>query len=189
VEIDPDVIRIAGRYFDCRTRPRLTIHEGDGRLFLRRSKQKWDLIMMDAYYADAVPFFLTTQEFFKIVADRLTPGGVFVNNVVGRVSGPRSGFFRSVYLTMGTVFPQLHAFPVPGSGTQFINIEVFAPNTQRRFTLADLQGKARELQGSLIKDDELVGRVGSYLTTPVQTQGARLLTDDFAPVDHLLNIW
>jgi spermidine synthase len=189
VEIDPDVIKIAARHFECKPGPRLRIHEADGRLFLRRSRQKWDLIMMDAYYADTVPFFLTTEEFFKTVQSRLSPGGVFVNNVVSQVSGPRSKFFRSVYKTMGAVFSQVHVFPVPESGGQYINIEVFAPNTTRRITQAELRGKAALLQGKVIKDDELLRRVGQYLTAPVQTKDVQILTDDFAPVDHLLNIW
>ncbi len=145
--------------------------------------------MLDAYYADTVPFFLTTQEFFRIVAERLNPGGVFVNNVVSRLAGPRSKFFRSVYRTMGTVFSQLHAFSVPESGAQYINIEVFAPNTSRKFTLGELRQKAHDLQGKLIKDDQLMRRVDNYVTGPIRTADVTLLTDDYAPVDHLLNIW
>jgi spermidine synthase len=189
VEIDPDVIKIAARYFDCKPGPRLKIHEADGRLFLRRSKEKWDLIMMDAYYADTVPFFLTTQEFFRTVAAHLNPNGVFVNNVVSQIAGPKSKFFRAVYKTMGTVFPSIHVFPVPESGSTYINIEVFAPNTTRTIAQADLRKKAEEMRGKVIKDDQLIRRVGHYHTGRVQTSDVDVLTDDFAPVDHLLNIW
>ena len=189
VEIDPDVINIAARYFDVDAGPRLAIHEADGRMFLRRSKEQWDLIVLDAYYADTVPFFLCTREFFTIAKDRLNPGGVLVNNVIGSVSGPRSKFFRSVYRTMKEVFPQVHVFPVAESGPRFMNIEVFAVNASRQVTLDTLRARARQMQGKTIKDDQLLRRVGNYLGQPVRTDVVRTLTDDYAPVDALIHLW
>ena len=189
VEIDPDVIKIAARYFDCKPGPRLKIHQSDGRMFLRRSKEKWDLIVLDAYYADTVPFFLTTREFFGIAKERLTPGGVFANNVVSRVAGPRSKFFRSVYRTMGEVFPQVYAFKVAESGTRFINIEVFAVNASEPTSLAELRRRAARMQGKVIKDDELLDRLDGYVGGSVSTEDVPTLTDDYAPVDALIHLW
>jgi spermidine synthase len=189
VEIDPDVIKIAARYFDCKPGPRLKVHESDGRMFLRRSKEKWDLIVLDAYYADTVPFFLTTREFFRIAKDRLTPGGVFVNNVVSQVTGARSKFFRSVYRTMEEVFPQVYAFKVTESGARFINIEVFGVNAGERTSLEVLRARAARMQGKSIKDDRLMDRLSAYVSGPVRTDDVPTLTDDYAPVDALLHLW
>ena len=189
VEIDPDVIKIAARYFDCKPGPRLKVHESDGRMFLRGSKEKWDLIVLDAYYADTVPFFLTTREFFRIAKDRLTPGGVFVNNVVSQVTGARSKFFRSVYRTMDEVFPQVYAFKVTESGTRFSNIEVFGVSARERTSLEVLRARAARMQGKSIKDDRLMDRLSAYVGGPVRTDDVPTLTDDYAPVDALLHLW
>jgi spermidine synthase len=189
VEIDPAVITIAKRYFYVSEGPRLRIHEADGRQFLRRSKEKWDLILLDAYYADTVPFFLTTKEFFLIVKEHLTPNGMLVNNVVGRATGPRSKFFRSVYKTMDDVFPQLHGFEVKYEDTTWVNIEVFALNSARTVPLSEIRTRAKELQGKLIKDDRLLERVDDYVRGPIRTGDVPLLTDDYAPVDGLMHLW
>ncbi len=189
VEIDPDVIKIAARYFEVRAGPRLTIHEADGRRFLRKSEQKWDLILLDAYYADTVPFFLTTKEFFKIVSDHLNPNGVFVNNVVGRPSGPKSKFFRSVYRTMSEVFPQAHVFVVPERGFELVNLEVFAMNEKQRVSAAILAERAARMQGTVIKDDRLRQRLNDRVTAPVRTSDVPTLSDDYAPVDALIHLW
>ena len=189
VEIDAAVIRIAKRYFYVEEGPRLKLHEADGRQFLRRTDQKWDLILLDAYYADTVPFFLTTREFFTIAKSHLTPGGILCNNVIGQVGGPRSAFFRSVYRTMDEVFPQVHAFRVADSGSSWINIEVFGINGSARLTPAELRNRAAELKGKLIKDDMLLARLTGYIPGPLPTQDVPTLTDDYAPVDSLMHLW
>ncbi len=189
VEIDPAVIKIAQRYFYVEPGPRLKIHEADGRQFLRRTKEKWDLILLDAYYADTVPFFLTTREFFTIAKSRLNPGGVLCNNVVGQVSGPRSKFFRSVYRTMDEIFPRLYAFRVPSSGSAWVNIEIFGINGTAALSPGELRARARELQGKLIKDENLLQYLDDSISEPVRTQDVPTLTDDYAPVDALMHLW
>jgi len=189
VEIDADVVQIAKRHFYVEEGPRLAVHKADGRMFLRRSKEKWDLIVLDAYYADTVPFFLTTKEFFGIVRDHLSPSGVVVNNVIGSVSGPKSKFFRSVYRTMGEVFPHLQAFKVAESGAQIMNIEVFATVSGSPVTAATLSARASRMQGSVIKDDALGARLANRVTEDIGTRDVPVLTDDYAPVDALLHLW
>jgi spermidine synthase len=188
-EIDPDVIKIAAKYFDVHPGPRLSIHQADGRLFLRRSKEKYDLIFLDAYYADTVPFFLTTREFFQIVRAHLNPGGVFANNVIGQLSGPRSKFLRSVYRTMKETFPQVYGFKVAESDPSYYNFELFAVNSEKRVDLDTVRKRAAEMQGKAIKDTRLTWRVGNYIGASVRTNDVPTLTDDYAPVDALIHLW
>jgi spermidine synthase len=49
VEIDPTVVRIAKEYFALKESERQKVHVADGRMFLRRSTAKYDLIILDAY--------------------------------------------------------------------------------------------------------------------------------------------
>ena len=188
-EIDPDVIKIAARYFDVHPGPRLSIQESDGRIFLRRSKARYDLIFLDAYYADTVPFFLTTREFFQIVRAHLRPGGVFANNVLGQASGPRSKFVRSVYRTMRETFPQVYPFKVAESDASFANFEIFAVNSDQVVGIATIRERAAEMQGAAIKDAQLTARVRNYVSGSIPTKDVPTLTDDYAPVDALIHLW
>jgi spermidine synthase len=189
VDIDPDVVTIAAKYFDVHPSARLKVYTADGRQFLRRSRKKYDLILLDAYYSDTVPFFLTTTEFFKIALDHLATGGVFVNNTIGAVSGPKSKFFRSVYRTMKEVMPQCHAYRVVESPSSFYNIEIFAVNAPQLVSIETIRQRAAQAQGKTIKDDQLVKRVDNYVTQAVKTNDVPTLSDDYAPVDALMHLW
>ena len=75
VEIDPGVITAAKTYFGLRETERMRYHAGDGRVFLNRNSELYDLILLDAYRGGYVPFHLLTREFYTLVKQRLAPGG------------------------------------------------------------------------------------------------------------------
>ena len=83
VEIDPAVVDTARRYFALPSSPRLAVHVQDGRLWIRRTPARYDLIVLDAYLIDTIPFHLATREFYENAAAHLTPGGVVESNVIG----------------------------------------------------------------------------------------------------------
>ena len=56
VELDPVVVDVGYRYFDVPRDPRLRVEVGDGRQFLTREEKRWDVIVVDAFFADAIPF-------------------------------------------------------------------------------------------------------------------------------------
>ena len=80
VEIDGELSEIGREYFDMNN-PRLHLYHEDARPFLRRIDAEYDQISVDAYRQPYIPFYLTTEEFFETVHDRLRPGGVLVVNV------------------------------------------------------------------------------------------------------------
>ncbi len=73
VEIDPEVIQIAKNHFNVRESNNLRIHAQDGRLFLTRTPHQYDIIMLDAYFTDAMPFHLATKEFFELAQRNSLP--------------------------------------------------------------------------------------------------------------------
>ena len=81
VELDPAVSAAGRRYFGMGQLANLTVHDSDARAFLRRTDKRYDVIIVDAYRPPYVPFYLATKEFFELVRDRLTPGGVVALNV------------------------------------------------------------------------------------------------------------
>jgi spermidine synthase len=80
VEIDGEVSELGRRWFDMRP-PRLRTHTEDARPFLRRTDERYDAILVDAYRQPYIPFYLCTREFFELVRDRLRPGGRVIINV------------------------------------------------------------------------------------------------------------
>jgi spermidine synthase len=81
VELDPAVSRAGRRYFGLNDNPALEVHDADARPFLRRTDERYDLIVVDAYRPPYVPFYLATREFFQLARDRLRPGGLIALNV------------------------------------------------------------------------------------------------------------
>ncbi|GAI26472.1 unnamed protein product, partial [marine sediment metagenome] len=49
VEIDPKVTELAKKYFRLEENPRLTIYHEDGRVFLNKTQEKYDVIFGDAF--------------------------------------------------------------------------------------------------------------------------------------------
>ena len=79
---------------------------GDGRVFLNRSKDRYDLILLDAYRGGYVPFHLLTREFYTLVKQRLAPGGAVAFNVHDGTK-----LYHSTVRTLGEVFPTLDLYP------------------------------------------------------------------------------
>ncbi len=78
VEINPAVIRLAKKYFPIDKR--VNIIEDDGRAYLKKTKQKYDVILMDAFGEHYIPPELYTLEYFNLLKSRLVPGGLTLMN-------------------------------------------------------------------------------------------------------------
>ena len=181
VEIDPVVIRTAEEYFGLRESPRLQVHEGDGRDFLDETDETYDVIVLDAYKSDQVPFHLTTVEFMELTAARLDEDGMMVANIISSPSGSGSAFFRAEYKTMNKAYPHVYAFPT--SDTPFLqNIEVVA--SKQQLSKDGLQSAAAERDVG-VPLETAVDRMLDPET--IRTDDVPVIRDDKAPVDELLD--
>ena len=63
VEFDPVVVRMAEEYFAYQAPTNHHVFVKDGRAFLNATEQTYDLIWIDAFARDMIPFHLTTTEF------------------------------------------------------------------------------------------------------------------------------
>ena len=109
VELDPAVSRVGRTYFGLDDNPRLTVHDADARPFLRSTDERYDLIVVDAYHQPYVPFYLATREFFRLVRERLAPGGIVALNVAAVPDDRR--LVRAVGTTLAAEFPQVVEWP------------------------------------------------------------------------------
>ena len=181
VELDPTVVALARKYFGIKEEPNFQVVNRDGRLFLQESKEHYDLILIDAYRGPFVPFHLLTKEFYQIVREHLADGGVVAQNVE-----PSTMLFDSAVKTINAVFPQLDFYRADG------NIVTVAYDGAERKP-EDLAGVARDrdkaygLRYSLLEmlsQRRHIQIAGGNVIDP----NAKVLTDDFAPVETLKNI-
>ncbi len=113
VEIDPGMTMVAKKWFSLTEDERLGVYHEDGRMFLARSTNTYDVIYMDAFGELVTPpFHLLTQEMFQLIDRRLRPNGVMVMNVIAAYEGSKNRFFSSIYKTVASVFPFVTIYPV-----------------------------------------------------------------------------
>jgi len=172
VEIDPGVITAAKTYFGLRETERMRYRAGDGRVFLSRNDQLYDLILLDAYRGGYVPFHLLTREFYTLVKQRLTPGGAAAFNV-----HDGSKLYASTVKTLGEVFAALDLYP-SGVG-EVIAVASASPLDPR--TLERRAATIQERHGFRFPLPQILRR---RLEQPrLQAANGDVITDDFAPAD------
>lgn len=182
VEIDPGVVAAAEDYFGLVESERLDVHVQDGRTYLEESDETYDVVVLDAYQRDRVPFHLTTVEFMGLVDRHLDDDGVVVANTIGARTGSGSRFWRAEFKTMQQVFPNVYAFPTADTSYNQ-NIELVATKRQDGFSQADLRRLNAERQVGVPLDDA-ISRYHS--SADVATDDVPVLRDSHAPVDSLL---
>lgn len=190
VEIDPGVVDVARRYFGLPQDPRLRVFVQDGRRYITTTRETYDIIVLDAYYADSLPFHLTTQEFFGEVKSRLNPGGVVVYNVISSLEGDDSRLFRSMYRTAGSVWSELSVFSVEigqeHSPTVRQNIAMLA--TDRPLSRTELLASIRGRAGGMVSVPGFASMADDLYEDTVAIADVPLLTDSYAPTDSLIPV-
>jgi spermidine synthase len=109
VEIDPLIVDVAQRFFGFVPDDRMRVHTGDGRVFIEAAvPASYDLIVLDAFSDDEIPFALATRQFLVAVRTALTPRGVVVSNL-----WTASPDYPAMLATYGAVFERVHLVRVP----------------------------------------------------------------------------
>jgi spermidine synthase len=191
VELDPAVVETAYTWFALPRDPRIDVEVDDGRRYLQRHDDRYDVILLDAFYADGVPFHLTTLEFVELLRERLTPGGVIAANVIGALTGSGSRITRAFWKTYAAVFPTVLLHPVyegaydrtPDEIRNIILVatERAAPSRER---LEEIWADVRRARAP--NAPALSTAIGDRWQRTVRSDGVPLLTDGYAPTDALL---
>ncbi len=190
VEIDPQVLDVARRYFHFQETENMKVVIGDGRMFLRRTQETYDLIIMDAYtanrYGSYIPYPLVTQEFFIMARNRLTDNGMLAYNVIGKVNDTQNGILGSIYNTLKTCFTHVYMF----SALRSKNVVLLATASQEPVTLSQLMRKVYQLTESKgVPFPNFNTCIRQFRADPPASAAvSEILTDDFAPVDGLIKI-
>ena len=191
IEIDPDVVEVAREFFHFREDRHQRVHGGDGREYLTRTDDRFDLILLDAYYADNMPFHLATREFFDTARDRMTPEGVLVINLIGALRGPDSKLIRAAVKTLAGLFPQVYTFPTFGNRghvlSEIQNVVVLASKAPERMSVKEMERRAVRLGRDLFPDP--VSKIRRcYYAGPLDQDDVDPLADADAPPDNLVRL-
>jgi spermidine synthase len=191
VEIDPVVVDVAERFFALPEDDRLRVYTEDARRYVQRTGEKYDVVVVDCYHSDALPFHLTTQEFFEEIDSILEPGGVCAYNIISAVEGDRSDLFRSLYRTAGTVWDNLWVFPVKrehGTDSLKANQNIVMLATDQSIDAAELLGRIESGVDGRVQVDGFEGFGGSLYRNLVEMGDVPVLTDSHAPTDSLIRV-
>ena len=176
IELDPEIVRLAEKYYQLKSGPRFKIVTRDGRVHILRDKTKHDVIFIDAYRGPFVPFHLMTKEFFILAKRRLAKGGIIAQNIE-----PSTMLYDRSIATLAAVFNQVDVYR---AGQNVVAIAY--------------DGKAKSIKALLKRAQELQAKHKFRYPLPELIQERALLldydtsqpalTDDFAPVNTLKEI-
>lgn len=109
VELDPEVTRVAYKYFDIGSYKGLKVINEDGRIFLQKTNKKYDLILIDAIVGNLyIPFQLATKEFFELTNEHLKGGGILAQTIIA--PGKNSLSVQCLISTAGNIYPYIYLF-------------------------------------------------------------------------------
>jgi spermidine synthase len=177
LELDGALVDLDRQRLALRTGPDLRVRVGDARVALAaEAADGYDLIVGDAFGHLVVPWHLATRELATDIDRVLRPGGIYAQNVIDY---PPARFIRAELATVADVFPHvaLAAPPAALAGETGANFVIVA-------SAAPLPLEALRSRLNLTADEPVSLLAGPDLDAFVG--GARVLTDDFAPVDQLL---
>ena len=151
---------------------------GDARVELATAEPgAFDVIVGDAFAGISVPWHLTTREFLEVVRSRLAPGGLYVMNIIDYDDYHLA---RAEARTIEEVFGELMVVARPDvladTGDEGANVILIGGEALPDRD-AVVQAVAAQGSGSAVSDAP---------TVDAFTDGATLLTDEYAPVDQLV---
>jgi spermidine synthase len=179
VELDPKVAELCQTRMGFKSTERTPVAIMDGRLYVKRNREQWDWIILDAFRGGFVPPHLKTQEFYRECAARLGDRGVFVSNLHADTE-----LYFADLKTIQSVFPQVVLFQtrdrgnVIACGVKYRSPVITSPTAWPEAAAVARPEFAGRLDLAALRDErvDLPER---------EARRARLLTDDFSPVEFL----
>ena len=121
VELDPTVTAVAGRYFfldrcmaefDTEATGRLGLVEDDALHYLKTCETTYDAIANDLFSGREPVRSLMTEDAARLVRSRLTPGGLYLTNVISALEGEGAGPLEELAAAFAKVFAHVYVLPV-----------------------------------------------------------------------------
>jgi spermidine synthase len=172
VELDPGMTTLARTHFALQDNPRLRIIEEDARTFLQKTEAKYDVILCDVFTSHySIPFHLVTVEAIRLMRSALAPEGVVLVNLLASPEGVANRFYKALYATFKTAFPQIQTYAVFDPADQHL---------WQNIILAATTGPPPDASN----DVNIQKMLTHALPKPIDN--ILPFTDEFAPVDRYL---
>ncbi len=183
VEIDPEVTRVVYEYLGLPKTTRIKTVNTDGRWFVMNCRDRYDVILTDAFNDLSIPYHLTTVEFLRQLKSILTDDGILMSNIIDNFQ--KGDFLPSFIRTLQEVFGKKNVslFSVSPDFNNlristFIVIASKGGLDMKEFD-AWLKDKLGEKAKSVLVSDSLMDEL-------LSKRKAIVLSDDYAPVDNLI---
>ena len=168
IEIDPEVVAAAGKYFGFSPTGRQIV--GDARYEISKLSDRYDLIIHDCFTGGTEPAHLLTVEAFQLIRELLHDRGIMALNTVAFSDDGRNPALRAIASTVDAVFPYRKVYAaMPGS--DFNDFVILASPASFEADLAHLNPQT----AAWLQQREVSLNPGDALA----------LSDDFNPIEHL----
>jgi spermidine synthase len=175
VDIDPGVVKVAREFFEFHEDANLRAFIEDGRKFIEDRPGLYDMIFLDAFGTDRIPYHLATREFLLAVKKALTPRGLVLGNIWKR---NYNSLYDSMMRTYQDVFDELHLMNVQDAANHIL----IAIPRRLKLSSKDISSRARRVsqsKGFLFDMGQVVE--GGYQPIELDIFNSRVLTDADKP--------
>jgi len=152
VDIDPDVVDVAKKYFGFREDAMMHAYVEDGRQFIEECNAPYDIIFLDAYGSEDIPYNMATKEFLQAVRRATAPKGVVASNILWAAD---NRLHDDMVRTYQDVFDSVHIVTTKHGPNEI----VLAMPANTPVVRASLARRASKLS----KDQKLGFDIGSYI--------------------------
>ena len=183
IELDPDVVEVAKKFFGFEEGERQRVFIRDARVqikVLQNQREKYDLIMLDAFRGGYVPFQLTTKEFFEECREILSPQGALVVNLK-----PGWVIYQYQRRTLASVFPEQYPFGGPSGDEVVVALSPDAEASPLPRDKDDLLAAAKRLQEERTLSFQLSDVVLQFNRGPHFPAKGIIFTDGHVPANIL----
>lgn len=187
IEIDPEVVDVARRFFRFAPDGNDRVIVGDGRRELAALAVPTDVILLDAYFSESIPFHLVTEEFGTLCRQKLTPKGALAVNYAGLLTGKGNALFWASVKTLKRVFPNVYIFSselAAGQPTFIANAIVVATPSPTRLDRETIASRGSALASRLQRPGTAVWATYLY-DGELRLDDVPVLTDAYSPTDAL----
>jgi len=108
VDIDPDVVDIAKRYFGLAVSGDIIV--ADARYYLNTSSKRYDYIILDVFNGDTTPGHILSLEALQVVRARMSEQGILGINLIGSIKY-ENFMTASIIKTLEQVFTTVDIYP------------------------------------------------------------------------------
>jgi predicted membrane-bound spermidine synthase len=173
-EIESKTIDVANTYFGgAANHPRIHNTIGDARIQMQKNPQQYDVIFIDAYSGvNAIPWQLTTVEFYQIVAQKLAPGGLVISNTISNTRPGSTKVLDSYALSQMQVFGHVSVYDaMPTKAQSITNTMILATNSDKKADSSPMKYVSQE-------------RFANSQIDISSLKNGIVLRDNYAPIEY-----